>query len=69
MSRVGKRPIAIPTGVDVTVDGDQVSVKGPKGQLSERLPAEISVSVQDGQIEFHLCELLRESFTAHPNLL
>ena len=52
MSRVGKRPIEIPSGVDVTLDGDRVSVKGPKGQLSERLPAEISVSVRDGQINF-----------------
>ena len=41
MSRVGKQPIAIPSGVEVTVGEGQVSVKGPKGQLSERIPAEI----------------------------
>ena len=51
MSRVGKRPIAIPDGVTVTVSGDTVSVKGPKGQLSGRLPAEISVAVDGGEVK------------------
>lgn len=34
MSRIGKNPIAIPAGVDVTIDGQNVTVKGPKGTLS-----------------------------------
>lgn len=50
MSRVGKQPIAIPDGVSVTVSGDTVSVKGPKGQLSERVPAEIEVAVEGGTV-------------------
>ena len=33
MSRIGKQPVAIPAGVDVTIDGQKVSVKGPKGAL------------------------------------
>ena len=52
MSRVGNRPISVPSGVDVTVGDGQVSVKGPKGQLSERVPTEIRISVADGQVKF-----------------
>lgn len=51
MSRIGKQAIEIPSGVDVTIGQGQVSVKGPKGQLSESVPAEISVSVEDGLIK------------------
>src|SRR2546421_7629536 len=47
MSRVGKAPILIPSGVDVSVAGNEVTVKGPKGTLSRRLPADITVR-QDG---------------------
>ena len=52
MSRIGKRPIEIPSGVDVTVGEGTVSVKGPKGQLSESVPAGIAISVADGQVKF-----------------
>src|SRR5918997_670890 len=37
MSRIGKRPVAVPTGVTVTIDGSRVTVKGPKGELSRTL--------------------------------
>lgn len=47
MSRIGKRPISIPGKVSVTIDGQAVTVKGPKGELSRVLPAEVIVS-QDG---------------------
>jgi large subunit ribosomal protein L6 len=47
MSRIGKAPITIPSGVDVTVTGNEVKVKGPKGELFRRLPADITVR-QDG---------------------
>jgi large subunit ribosomal protein L6 len=47
MSRIGKRPIMIPSGVTVTVTGQTVNVKGSKGELSRTLPAEVSVE-QDG---------------------
>jgi large subunit ribosomal protein L6 len=47
MSRIGKKPIAIPSGVTVTLDGQTVSVKGPKGQLSWTVADEIEVSQDD----------------------
>ena len=43
MSRIGKAPITVPSGVDVTIDGASVTVKGPKGSLSRVLPGAISV--------------------------
>jgi large subunit ribosomal protein L6 len=43
MSRIGKRPINIPDKVTVTLDGQQVSVKGPKGQLDRILPPEVTI--------------------------
>jgi large subunit ribosomal protein L6 len=50
MSRIGKKPIAIPKGVTVKVDGNTVDVKGPKGQLRQPLPPNISAAVEDGQL-------------------
>ncbi len=51
MSRVGKRPIQLPKGVTVSVDGSRVTVKGPKGELARTIPAEITVAVSDGTVE------------------
>jgi len=52
MSRIGKRPIAIPAGVDVTINGRDVAVKGPKGQLALTVSEPIIVTkAEDGQIE------------------
>jgi large subunit ribosomal protein L6 len=48
MSRIGRKPIAMPAGVSATVDGTQVTVKGPKGTLSRKLHPDMKVSV-DGQ--------------------
>ena len=50
MSRVGKNPIAIPSGVTVTVQGDSVTVKGPKGELSQALVHGVTAAVADGQV-------------------
>ncbi len=47
MSRIGKRPIAIPNKVTVAIEGQRVAVKGPKGELARVLPAEVLVE-QDG---------------------
>src|SRR4026208_205137 len=50
MSRIGRLPIAVPSGVDVTIDGRTVTVKGPKGTLSRSLHRDIAVSQEDGTI-------------------
>jgi large subunit ribosomal protein L6 len=50
MSRIGRLPIAVPPTVDVTIDGRQVTVKGPKGTLSRVLHPDMSVSQEDGSI-------------------
>ena len=48
MSRIGKRPITIPSKVTVTIDGSHVAVKGPKGELSRVLPTAVTVE-QEGE--------------------
>ena len=48
MSRIGRRPIPLPSGVTVTIEPELVSVKGPKGELSERVPRDIEV-LQEGE--------------------
>lgn len=50
MSRVGKQPIVIPTGVEVKVNGNHISVKGPKGLLEKEIHPDIKVTVEEGQI-------------------
>ena len=50
MSRIGKAPIAIPAGVTVTVSGDVVTVKGPKGQLSQKINPDLHVKIEDGHV-------------------
>jgi large subunit ribosomal protein L6 len=50
MSRIGRKPIDVPAGVDITVKPESVTVKGPKGELSERIHRDMTVSVEDGVI-------------------
>jgi large subunit ribosomal protein L6 len=50
VSRIGKQPIPIPDGVTVTIGSDRVDVKGPKGELSERIPRDIEVVQEDGEL-------------------
>jgi ribosomal protein L6 len=50
MSRIGKAPIAIPAGVTVKVDNNIVTVKGPKGELSQAVNPELTVKVEDGHV-------------------
>jgi len=51
MSRIGRKPIPVPTGVDVAIDGQTVTVKGPKGTLSHTIAAPITVEkAEDGQL-------------------
>ena len=50
MSRIGRLPIAVPSGVDVTIDGRKVTVKGPKGELSRELHPDMAVRREDATI-------------------
>lgn len=50
MSRVGKKPIAIPSGVTVTINDSEMQVKGPKGTLSTPIPAGVSFKQEDGTL-------------------
>jgi large subunit ribosomal protein L6 len=50
MSRVGKKPVAVPSGVTASVDGQMVKMKGTKGELSFVVPEEVSVALENGAV-------------------
>ncbi|MDO4527581.1 MAG: 50S ribosomal protein L6, partial [bacterium] len=50
MSRIGKQPVTIPAGVTVTVAGENVTVKGPKGELSRTFQKGITVAVNGSEV-------------------
>jgi large subunit ribosomal protein L6 len=50
MSRIGRQPIAVPSGVDVRVDGSHVAVKGPRGQLEQGFHQDMRILMEDGTI-------------------
>jgi large subunit ribosomal protein L6 len=50
MSRIGKKPIVIPKGVQVEVNGHEVKVKGPKGELKRTVTGEVSLTLENGQL-------------------
>jgi large subunit ribosomal protein L6 len=49
MSRIGKKPIEIPAGVEVKIEGNKVTVKGPKGELSKEFRPEIGFEIKEGK--------------------
>ena len=51
MSRIGNKPIAVPAGVEVKLDGQKLTVKGPKGTLEREIHKNISVSIEDNVIK------------------
>ena len=65
MSRIGKQPVTIPTGVDVTIDGQIVTVKGPKGTLTYEVPAPLTVAQEDGSVVVSRPDEERESRSLH----
>jgi large subunit ribosomal protein L6 len=50
MSRIGRLPVAVPSGVDVTIDGRRLTIKGPKGELSRELHPDMTVVREDGSL-------------------
>ncbi|WP_144936881.1 50S ribosomal protein L6 [Rothia kristinae] len=65
MSRIGRLPISVPAGVEVTIDGSRVAVKGSKGELSRTISAPITVSQDDGVITVSRPDDERESRSLH----
>jgi large subunit ribosomal protein L6 len=65
MSRIGKLPVPVPAGVNVTIDGDLVSVKGPKGQLSHTVAAPITVEQGEGVLDVKRPDDERKSKALH----
>lgn len=51
MSRIGKKPISLPVGVEVSVEGNTVTVKGPKGVLTQETPANMTIDIADGILQ------------------
>ncbi len=50
MSRIGKMPVQVPAKVEVSVEKTSVAVKGPKGELKRKLPAQVGVEIEGGQV-------------------
>ena len=65
MSRIGKQPVAVPAGVDVSIDGQHVTVKGPKGTLEHTVAEPIAVSFDDGVISVTRPDDERKSRSLH----
>jgi len=66
MSRIGRLPITLPEGVSISVgEGNVVSVKGPKGELSERIPAKIAVKISDNVVTVERPDDLKDSRSLH----
>ena len=65
MSRIGKMPIAVPSGVDVTVEGATIKVKGSKGELSRTLSDRVSIDLTDGTLTVNRVDDSREARALH----
>ena len=65
MSRIGKLPIAIPDGVQVSIDKRSIKVKGPKGELSHQVPAQINAAMEDGHLVVGRQNETRQSRALH----
>ena len=65
MSRIGQQPITIPSGVDVTIDGARVAVKGPKGELEHTLVGGVSISRSDDVLNVERVDDTRSNRSLH----
>jgi large subunit ribosomal protein L6 len=65
MSRVGQAPIPVPSGVEVRIEGRQVTVKGPKGELSRTLPEVLTATLEEGEVTVGRTDEERESRALH----
>ena len=65
MSRIGRTPVPVPTGVEITVEGRELTVKGPKGTLERRLPGDISVRQEGAEVIVERPDDERENRALH----
>ena len=65
MSRIGNKPITVPAGVDVKIDGQHITVKGPKGTLERTVEPEISMKLEDGILTVSRDSDVRRSKSLH----
>ncbi|NWG27362.1 MAG: 50S ribosomal protein L6 [Ignavibacteriaceae bacterium] len=65
MSRIGKKPVEIPKGVQVSLEGQLIKVKGPKGELHKSIHPTIKTEIADGEIKFSRPDDLKESRALH----
>ncbi|WP_297565914.1 50S ribosomal protein L6 [uncultured Arcanobacterium sp.] len=65
MSRIGKLPVTIPSGVEVTLEGRNVRVKGPKGELTQYIPEPIEIKIADNEVVFTRPNEERETRSLH----
>ena len=65
MSRIGRKPIAIPKGVEIKLEGDLLAVKGPKGELKRRIHPDVQISMDNDIIVVSVVDELRASRSLH----
>jgi large subunit ribosomal protein L6 len=65
MSRVGRKPVPVPKGVNVNLSGRNVAIKGPKGELKRELPLGVSVKVDGGNLQVSRADDSRENRAKH----
>ena len=65
MSRIGKKPIPVPSGVDITLDGNHVTVKGPKGTLEHDVPESIAIAREGDDLVVSRPDDERENRSLH----
>lgn len=65
MSRIGKKPIEIPKGVTISLDGQTIKVKGPKGELHRTIHPSIKVEIVDSEVNFSRPDDLKETRSLH----
>ncbi len=65
MSRVGKAPVPVPSGVEVKIEGRTIIVKGPKGELTRQLPETISARLDEGEVVVERADDERENRALH----
>ena len=65
MSRIGNKPITVPEGIDVKIEGQKITVKGPKGTLEKEIHNNMSVKLEDGQIKISRPDDEKENRSLH----